>query len=319
MCKNQKNKYTNNINMIGKSKKKYKNYINKVKTKKRRRSIRRFRGGDENKVKEPNKSEESNKSEEKLKTPEEIMKEVKEERQKEQQKTDSNTNEEGLLGKTVDLTENIGAEVVDKSKDLVEGVTANAIDNTGKLVGVDLTDTEETNKKLDEIKATISDPETQEKTRELIGESAKLGAVAVEAAQPFLDPLVDTISDKSEKLLSKLGESSVKIMLNTAEEIPGVGVIIGTARSASNIGEAIAASANTGSELVTTTSDTINAATKNFKQIMDEKKNIEDRTNTSINEFENPVNVPESKVPKRGGTKKMFTKNKGTKRVRFKL
>ena len=54
-------------------------------------------------------------------------------REKEQQKTDSNTNEEGLLGKTVELTENIGTEVVDKSKGLVEGVTANTIDNTGKV------------------------------------------------------------------------------------------------------------------------------------------------------------------------------------------
>ena len=301
--------------MIGKSKKKYKSYNNKIKTKKRRKSSsRKFWGGEENKTIENN-----NSSEEKLKSPEEIMKEVKEEREK-QVPAETNTNKEGVLGKTVELTENVGTEVVDKSKDLVQGVTANALNNTAELVGVDLTNTEETNKKLDEMKATISDPETQEKAKELIGETAKVGAVAVEAAKPFLDPLVDTISDKSEKLLSKLGESSVKIMLNTAEEIPGVGVVIGTARSASNIGEAIAASANTGSELVTATSDTVNAATKNFEQIMDEKKNVEDRTNTSINQFENPVNVPESKVPKRGGTKRMlFKKNKGTKRVRFQL
>ena len=309
-----KNKYTNNINMIVKSKKKYMSY-NKDKTKKRRKS-RRFRGG------EKNKTIEDDSSGEKLKTPEEIMKEVKEEREKEKT-AESNvtvTNEEGLLGKTVDFTENIGTEVVDKSKDLVEGVTVNAIDNTAELLGVDLKNTEETNKKLDEMKATISDPETQEKAKEVIGETAKLGAVAVEASKPFLDPLVDTINDESEKLLSKLGESSVKVLLNTAEEIPGVGVVIGTARSVSNIGEAIAASANTGSELVTATSDTINAATKNFKQLIDEKKNIEDRTNASINQFENPVNVPESKVPKRGGTKKKFKgKNKGTKRVRFNL
>jgi len=302
--------------MIGKSKKKYKSYNNKIKTKRRRKSSsRKFWGGEENKT-----TEDNNSSGEKLKSPEEIMKEVKEEREKKSTTDTATANEEGVIGKTIELTENVGTEVLDKSKDLAQGVTANVLDNTGKLVGVDLTSPEETNKKLDEIKDTISNPETQEKAKEVIGETAKLGAVAVEASKPFLDPLVDTISDKSEKLLSKLGESSVKIMLNTAEEIPGVGVVIGTARSASNVGEAIAASANTGSELITATSDTVNAATKNFKQIVDEKKNIEDRTNTSINQFENPVNVPESKVPKRGGTKKMlFKRNKVTKRVRFNL
>lgn len=306
--------------MIGKSKKKNNNMDYKIKTKKRRKNKtnKRYRGG----------KEKVNSSEEKLKTPEEIMQEVKEEREKPQKIEETNPppikEEEGLISKSVELTENIGTEVIDKSADLVEGVTANILDNTAELVGVDLTNTEETNKKLDEIKATISDPETQEKTSEIIGETAKLGAVALEAAEPFIDPLIDTVNDKSEKLLSKIGESSVKVLLNTAEEIPGVGVVIGTARSVSNIGEAIAASVNTGSELVTTTSDTINAATKNYKQLLDEKTNIENRTNTSINQFENPVKVPESKVPKRGGTKKSNLKNKNkykglTKRVRFNL
>ena len=230
-----------------------------------------------------------------------------------------------VLRQSVELTKDIGVNVVKQSTELLEGVTVNTLEKAGDLVGVDLTNPEETQEKLAEIKSTLTDPKTQEKVKEIMGSAAELGGVAIEASKPFLDPLIETVNEKAGEILSKAGETGVKVLLNTAEEIPGVGIVLGTIRSASNIGEAIAATANASSEVVTTTSDTINAATKNFEQMMNEKENIVNRTRETIRKYEDPLKhaTPgQSDVPKRGGTKK---KRRGlrfkrrSKRVTFSL
>jgi hypothetical protein len=298
--------------MFDKSKK---NRMNKkIKTKKRRQTrSKKYRGG------QP------------LKTPEEIIQEVKDERKiqatPEETKPSVTTEQgDGVIEKSVDLTETVGERALTDTVNLAEGVTLNAIESTSALFGVDLTDADATNAKLDDIKATISDPKTQEKVQEVVGEAAKVGAVALEASKPFLDPLIDTTVDKGGEVLSKVGKTGVKVLLNTATEIPGAGVIIGTMRSMSNIGEAVVASANATSEVVTSTADTVNAATKNFEQLIDEKQDIEKRTQSSVSKYEDPLKhaVPEtSAVPKQlGGTRKYnYKKKRGgkSKRVRFAL
>jgi hypothetical protein len=87
-----------------------------------------------------------------------------------------------------------------------------------------------------------------------------------------------------------MGESGVKIALNTAEEIPGVGVLIGTIRSLSNAMEAFLAGVNAGDEVITSSSDSINAAIRNFKQIMKDKQNSLNRISNSVNDFQLPYN-----------------------------
>jgi hypothetical protein len=283
----------------------------KIKTKKRRQTrSKKYRGG------------------EALKTPEEIIQEVKDERKIKATPEPSVTTEQGdgVIEKSVDLTETVGERALTDTVNLAEGVTLNAIESTSALFGVDLTDANATNAKLDDIKATISDPKTQEKVQEVVGEAAKVGAVAVEASKPFLDPLIDTTVDKGGEVLSKMGKTGVKVLLNTATEIPGAGVIIGSIRSMSNIGEAVVASANATSEVVTSTADTVNAATKNFEQLIDEKQDIEKRTQSSVSKYEDPLKhaVPaKSAVPQQvGGTRKYnYKKKRGgkSKRVRFAL
>ena len=208
---------------------------------------------------------------------------------------------------------------------LTEGVALKAVENTSKLIGVDLANVEETKDKLDDIKDTISDPETQQKVADTVGAAAETAAVALKAAEPFLDPLIKTVANKTEKILSEVGVTVNKVLLNTATEIPGVGVVIGTVRSISNIGEAITAATNASSEIVTATSDAVNATAQNYEQIMKEKDNIENRTNYSMSKYEDPFkhSVPgKSKVPQIGGTKRHNYKKKNngkSKRVRFNL
>jgi hypothetical protein len=180
--------------------------------------------------------------------------------------------------------------VIKKTTDLLEGLTVKGIDHLAILLGVDFSNANSINDKLEQIKAVITDPRNKEKVKEIINEAAKVGAVAIEAADPFIKPLVDKTVKLGQEALSKLGESAVKIGLNTAEEIPGVGVVLGTVRSLSDAGEALLAASNAANEVVTTTSDSINAATKNFERLMKEKMDSLNRINDSVNKFKQPFN-----------------------------
>ena len=184
--------------------------------------------------------------------------------------------------------------IVEKTGELAEGVAVKSIEGVGNLLGVDLSDTKNTGEKLDEIKTALSNPENKEKIREIVGEAAEVGSVAIESASPFIQPLVDKSIEVGSNALSKMGESAVKIGLNTAEEIPGVGVLIGSVRSLSNAGEAFLAASNAAAEIVTASSDSINATTKNFQEKMNkirkEKESSINRINSSLKNFQQPFN-----------------------------
>ena len=292
--------------------KKQKKNIRKRQTKKKYRTNSRlkYRGGSEA---EKEDIKDDKKELEGKKNADDIMNEVKEEREKDVK---------DLLPEVPKL--NLGdSEIVQKTGDIVDGITVNAIEGVGDLVGVDLSNSEETGKKLDEIKESISNPENNEKVKEIVENAAEVGAVALEAADPFIEPLVDKSIKIGEGALSKMGKSGVKILLNTAEEIPGVGVLIGTIRSLDSAGQAILAATNATSEIITTTSDSVNASTKNFNELMDEKGDVTNRIDKSVKEFEAPLkSVPGTdKVPTggRGGTKRHNKHKNITKRVRFAL
>jgi hypothetical protein len=206
-----------------------------------------------------------------------------------------------------------------KTGELVEGLTLKGVERLASLLGINLSDSRSVNEKLGQIKLALSDPKNKEKIKEIVSEAAKVGAVAVEAASPFIQPLVNKTIAVGTESMSKIGESAVKIALNTAEEIPVAGVVIGTVRSLSNAGEAMAAASSAASEVVTASSDTINAATKNFERLMKEKMNSVNRINDSLNKFQQPFNgQPNMQVPFRqmqmkkltGGNTRKYRKNK---------
>lgn len=164
------------------------------------------------------------------------------------------------------------SEILQTTGELAEGIVVNTLDDIGEVVGVDL-----------------SDPKLAEENREKIVQmgknAAEVGAIALEAAEPFTKPLIDKSVEAGGEILSKMGEAGVKVLLNTAEEIPMVGIVFGTIRSISNIGEAAISSINAGSEVITTASDAVNATTKNFERLMEEREKIQNRTNESIQNF----------------------------------
>jgi hypothetical protein len=210
--------------------------------------------------------------------------------------------------------------VIKKTGELAEGLTLKGVDKLGTLLGINFSDSRSVNEKLDQIKLALADPKNKEKIKDIVSEAAKVGAIAVEAASPFIQPLVNKSIAVGSEAMSKIGEAAVKIGLNTAEEIPGVGIVIGTVRSLSNAGEAIAAASSAASEVVTASSDTINAATKNFERLMKEKMNSMNRINDSLDKFQQPFNgqkimqlpAPQMQMQKlmRGGNTRKYRMNK---------
>jgi hypothetical protein len=179
--------------------------------------------------------------------------------------------------------------ILKKTTGLAEGLLLKGIEHTGKLFDIDLSDSEDVSEKLDKIKIALADPKNKEKIRIIMSEAAAVGAIALEAAAPFIQPFVNKTIEVGSDAVSKVGKSVVKIGLNTAEEIPVIGVVIAIIRSLSNAGEAFLATTNAASQIVTSTSDSVNAATKNFDRLVKEKMQGINRINTSMNQFQRPI------------------------------
>ena len=189
---------------------------------------------------------------------------------------------------------NLGdSHVMKRIVELSEGLAIKSIDNTAEFLNVDLNDSERFKQRLEELKVILNDPQNKELMREVLFNFSQVGIVALDAARPFIDDLITEIFEKLRIVGNEFGEAGVKIALNTLEEIPGYGVIIGTIRSVSNAAEAFLASSNAFSEIVTKTSDTINASVQNFDKLLKEKGDLIGRTTDSINKFsENMKSMP---------------------------
>jgi len=198
--------------------------------------------------------------------------------------------------------------IVKKIIELTEGLAMKTINRSAQFLNVNLNDSEQFKQSLEDLKVLLNDPRNIELMKEVVAEFAKVGIIALDAARPFIDKLLTDIFDKLKIIGSKWGETGVKVALNTLSEIPGYGIIVGSIRSVSNIGEAFFSTTNAASEVWTRTADNINAMTQNFDKLLQEKNELITRTGGSIKKFlEDGVKMPEN------------IKNNKTKKVRFYL
>jgi len=207
-------------------------------------------------------------------------------------------------------------EIVKKTSNLLKGLFVTATERIAKLANINISDSSDVNSKLDEIKEALDNPENREKLKEIVGELAENGTIAIQAATPFIKEFMEKAVDIGTKTAADIGESIVKIGLNVSEEIPGVGILIGTIRSLSNAGEAFLSTTNAVSEIITASSDAVNAASMNYTKIMEDKKKSMNRIQNSINNFTQPmspmspmspmnnnINPVSSIMTRRGGTR----------------
>ncbi len=182
-----------------------------------------------------------------------------------------------------------------QAEKLAVGTAENVISGVGCLVGVDLKNPE-IGKKLDEINSSLTNKDNLDKMREVVANAAEAGEIAVEAAEPLIDPLTKLVSDTAEKIGTNFSEAAVKVALNTVEEIPGYGIIAGTIRSALNTGDAIAGSVEAASEALEATNELGKTFSRKIKQIVRDKENVLDRTSDTIQKYEKSAIPADIKV-----------------------
>jgi hypothetical protein len=160
----------------------------------------------------------------------------------------------GLVGPAVNL---VGS--------TANNVASAAITGASSLLGVNLASKDSVNNALEKEIKILSDPETKEHIQEVVGEGAEILATSLEAAQPAINQMLETTTEAVEKSAEKIGNAGINIALNTLEEIPMLGVLVGTIRS---VDKAIAAGqsvVNAGSEIVTASGDAVNQVTHNIE------------------------------------------------------
>jgi hypothetical protein len=183
-------------------------------------------------------------------------------------------------------------EIFQNAQTLLKGLFLQATENIGKMANININDPSSVDEKLKQIKDALVNPENKEKLKSIVSEFAVNASIALQALSPFLQEFTKEVVPIITKTASDVGESIVKVGLNTAEEIPGLGILIGTIRNIGNIGDAITSSTNAATEILTTSSDAIKGSLMNYKKLTEENMGRMQNINKSINEFQKSSQIP---------------------------
>ena len=159
----------------------------------------------------------------------------------------------------------------------------NAIENTGNYVGVNLQSPNEITNQLMAVKKTL------ENTTNL-QEIAIIGSLVLEAASPFIEPLINKITFYGENAGERIGKAIVSVILNTLEEIPIYGIIVGTIRSLNTIAVTILASINTAALTINEIRNTVQFTMDEFEGLKKEYMyQLQKQREKSVNRIQNSI------------------------------
>jgi hypothetical protein len=170
-----------------------------------------------------------------------------------------------------------------------KGIAVNTLENVTNKLGFDVTNPQEFDKVLDNIKNSVNNPENIKKTTEILKGLSENAAVYYKAVEPLIDPMTDKFLEVSSKAAEKMGESATVILSNTVKEIPGVGLAYALIQDVSKLGEAASAATSAFAEFTTSASDSAVVFKKNLEKLKSQKEAIEGRTTQSLNQFQNPL------------------------------
>jgi len=144
-------------------------------------------------------------------------------------------------------------------------LASNAISRANNLLGFDITNKSSINDEFKKATEILSDAQMRENIKNVISEGAQTLAIGLEAAKPAINQFVETTTEAVEKSASKIGKAGVSIALNTLEEIPVAGIVVGTIRSLDKAAQAAQSVFNAGSEIITASGDAANQIAKNIE------------------------------------------------------
>lgn len=194
---------------------------------------------------------------------------------------------------TTPATQYFAFTLINRMLTLIEGLILKSTDELGSLIGVDVSNPQNINEQLDEIKDAVTDPEIQEKVRVIASKISILVSIAFEAAEPYIEPLTDKLNNIYVKSTSDLGTSTISILKNIAKAIPVYGAIVAIIDAGNTITVTAANTVSAKEQAKSAYDDAIIAASLNFKDLLKEKKDLLSRIPTEVTET-NPQIKPET-------------------------
>jgi len=235
-----------------------------------------------------------------------------------QREEPSNENEHpGIIGPAIKV-----------AKNLANNAASIAFSGINSLTGVNIENPDSANNALENAYNTLSNPETKENIKRVVGEGAQVAAIALEASGPAINKFMEKTTDALEKSADRLGKAAVSIALNTAEEIPGVGVVIGTVRSLDKGAQAMQSVFNAFSDTATAAGEAGSEIKNRYNAVQEQMNGIANLSNQigytqmqtagSIAEFKdatlNPEKFKTNKITTRKKTLFRNTKSRQTRK-----
>ena len=170
-----------------------------------------------------------------------------------------------------------------KLGEVVKKGLLNAIENTGNYVGVDLQSPNEITNQLLAVKKTL------ENTTNL-QELAIIGSLVLEAATPFIEPLINKIIFYGEEVGERVGKAIVSVILNTLEAVPIYGIVVGTIRTFNTITVTILSSINTAGLAINEIRNTVQFTVDEFEGLKREYMyQLQKQREKSVNRIQNSI------------------------------
>ena len=203
----------------------------------------------------------------------------------------------------------VGSVLVDSLNESVEnsGITETVPEAIGKTVDIAKDVLEKASEKLE-------DPQFQEDLKIAAANIADKASIVLDAADKPINKLVDKSVIIGEKLGEKMASSAVKIGLDAAGIIPGVGEVIEAARVVDDIAKAGLAVADAGAQGIEMSADTVSETLNAIQEKIDQAENVLDRTTGSVTDFVDTDNIVKIPQIQKGGNGR---KNNNSKRYKY--
>jgi hypothetical protein len=256
--------------------------------------------------------------------------------------TDIEQKETTAINDTVNQISDATNNVVNDFTNVADKTSASLISNVNEVLNspqVDETvkqaanDTAEISKQLlENFNESFNDPELKEEAKIAFENASDIATIGLKAMDKPIDEAIDKLNNAGTKAASGAISGLIKVGTDAMAAIPGVGAIIEVGKILNDGSKAVSAVVEAGTDATEATSDFVIDSIDNYKKVMNdfkekksESEKIMNRTNLSIQNFENPTNINNIKpIIKTGGykknlkTKRKFFKNKlKSKKVRF--
>ena len=200
-------------------------------------------------------------------------------------------NQVQILPSTSILTDNIDT--------IKKAFVLRGANDFGEFLGVDISDKIALNKALKDIKESLSNPENTQEILEIIGLAANKAGLYLKAAEPFIEPFINTTIDKGTMMVDKSLDSAQTLIGNVIKEIPVLGLFIAGIQVAERMGEAGLASINATATIFGNAAETAEAAKLNYEKM--KKSQTNPGIQSSPKEETKEETKEEPKVNQQGG------------------